>query len=217
MSIDKVIHDRKTLKLRVDPDSPLPVSKGADFKRTIDELIRVAGAAPFHHQSHEGQRHEKLKGIEPWRFHAMDAATCRKLLSHLKKGEPVKSSLGILQMLAAADAMILATWLPEPNRSKSRKYYPNVKNMEHIAATGAAIQNLLLSATDKGIINYWSSGGCLRKPKVLEFIGIPGHEILLGAIFLFPDTEEDGVEKKPGKNRAGRTDSTHWMDWLSFS
>lgn len=217
MRIDEVIRSRKTLKVRVDPEAALPVKKDKAFKNSVEELIELAGSAPFHHHSHEDQRQKELKGIEPWRFHAMDSKTCRELLGHLKKGVPVKSSEGILQMLATADALILVNWLPEPNNSPNRKYYPNVKNMEHIAATGAAIQNLLLAATERGIINYWSSGGCLRKPKVLEFLGVPAHEILLGAIFLFPDTDGDQIIKKTGKNRADRSDKSGWMNWLSLS
>ncbi len=58
--------------------------------------------------------------------------------------------------------------------------------MEHIAAASAAIQNLLLAATARGISNYWSSGGVLRSAQVFQQLGIPRQQILLGAIFLFP-------------------------------
>ncbi|MBO6584883.1 MAG: nitroreductase family protein [Gracilimonas sp.] len=216
MNTEEAIQKRRTLKLRANPDEPLPVTKGADFNKTIERLIELAGQAPFHYQSAESHQKKKLTGAEPWRFHVLDGDSCRHLLKSLKKDEPMKASDGIKQMLAAADALILSTWLPERPRSLSRKFHPNVKNMEHIAATGAAIQNLLLAATAKGITNYWSSGGCLRKPKVMEFLGIPKQEILLGAVFLFPDEYPDSVQTKPGKNTDARGNLTDYMEWVKL-
>ncbi|MDR9417665.1 nitroreductase family protein [Gracilimonas sp.] len=216
MHTDQSIRTRKTLKVRVDPQNPLPVTKGDEFKRTIEQLIELAGQAPFHYTSPEKQRSEKLSGAEPWRFHAIDGFNCRELLEALKDERPMKSSDGIKQMLAAADALILGTWLPERNRRPGRKFHPNVKNMEHIAATGAAIQNLLLAATDRGLNAYWSSGGCLRKPKVLDFLGIPKHEILLGAIFIFPADIPESAHTKTGKNADQRGELEDFMDWVKI-
>ena len=196
MNIEDAIKSRRTFKLKADSDNPLPVIKGEAFKSEIERLIELAGQAPFHYQSTDTNRTENLRGAEPWRFHVLDGNTCRQLLESFKKDKPMKASDGIKQMLAAADALMLATWLPEKSRKLTRRFHPNVKNMEHIAATGAAIQNLLLAATSEGITNYWSSGGCLRKPKVLEFLGIPKKEILLGAVFLFPDEYPESVQTK---------------------
>lgn len=117
-------------------------------------------------------------------------------------------------MLAAADALILTTWLPEPSRKKTQTFYPSLKNMEHIAAAGAAIQNLLLAATSKGINAYWSSGGILRKPKSLRYLGIPDDQIILGAIFIFPDNYPDSVKIKTGKNAGKRSEIREFMQWI---
>ncbi|MDZ7805944.1 MAG: nitroreductase family protein [Gracilimonas sp.] len=214
MKIEDAIRTRRTFKLRANPEYPLPVTKGDDYRKTIEELIELAAQAPFHHESPEKQRSKTLKGSEPWRFHAIDGTGCRRLLEALIDEKPVKSTDGIKQMLAAADTLILGTWIPEKSRKKGRKFHPNVKNMEHIAATGAAIQNLLLASTDRGINAYWSSGGCLRKPKVLKYLGIPKHEILLGAIFLFPNEFPESVQTKTGKNADNRGGLSDYMDWV---
>ncbi|MEQ8524224.1 nitroreductase family protein [Gracilimonas sp.] len=216
MKIEEAIQNRRTLKLRANPEDPLPVTKGEEFKRVIEELIKLAGKAPFHYRSAETHRKQNLAGAEPWRFHVLDGNTCRKLLEIFNQDKPMKASEGIKQMLAAADALILSTWLPERSRSLSRKFHPNVKNMEHIAATGAAIQSLLLAATSRGITNYWSSGGCLRKPKVLEFLGIPKQEILLGAVFLFPDEYPESVQTKTGKNVEAKGELKDYMEWVEL-
>ncbi|MEX0723022.1 MAG: nitroreductase family protein [Gracilimonas sp.] len=214
MTTKDAIQARKTLKVRVDPENPLPITKSEQFRAEIEELISLAGKAPFHYESPEAQRSGKLNGAEPWRFHALDSESCRKLLRSLNAEKPMKAPEGIRQMLAAADGLTLTTWLPERTRKLSRKFHPNLKNMEHIAATGAAIQNLLLAATEKGINAYWSSGGILRKPKMLEFLSIPDHEILLGAIFLFPDEIPVHAETKTGKNVDKRGDLGDFMEWI---
>ncbi|MBD3617191.1 MAG: nitroreductase family protein [Gracilimonas sp.] len=214
MTTEESIRSRKTLKLRANPDNPLPVTKGKDFKKTIEELIELAGKAPFHYESAKGQRSYKLIGNEPWRFHVLDGESCRIFLKALKQEKPMKAPEGIKQMLAASDALILATWLPERSRKLSRKFHPNLKNMEHIAATGAAIQNLILAATSRGVNAYWSSGGIIRKPKVLEFLGIPNHEILLGAVFLFPDEFPESVDTQSGMNADKRGEAGDFMDWI---
>ena len=217
MTTDESIRARKTLKLRGDPESPLPVTKGEKFKQTLKELIELAGKAPFHYESSEDQRKGALKGIEPWRFHVLDGESCRSFLGSLNQEIPMKAPEGIRQMLAAADALILATWLPERSQKLSRRFHPNLKNMEHIAATGAAIQNLLLAATSRGINAYWSSGGIIRKSKTLEFLGIPKHEILLGAVFLFPNKYQDQVETKTGKNADNRGEIGDFMQWIEVA
>lgn len=216
MKTDDTIRARKTLKVRVDPKKPLPVTKGEDFKKTMEELMALAGQAPFHYESAKEQRSGNLQGTEPWRFHAFDGVNCRNLLKAFNADKPQKAPEGIKQMLAAADGLIITTWLPERTRKLSRKFHPNLKNMEHIAATSAAIQNLLLAATSRGINAYWSSGGIMRKTKVLEFMGIPKHEILLGAIFLFPDEIPESAQTKTGKNADKRGEIGDYMDWVEM-
>ena len=214
-STEQTILSRRTIKLKADENNPLPINSSETFKKDVEELIELAGKAPFHYTCNEFYQNEnELTGKEPWRFHTLDSKSCRNLLEILKAGKVVKSSEGIRQMLAAADALVLVTWLPERPASQSKKFYPNVKNMEHIAATGAAIQNLLLAATEKGITNYWSSGGILRRPQVFEMLGIPTQEILLGAVFLFPDPEKAKAEIITGKNRELRSGKEKWMEWV---
>lgn len=215
MTTDEAIKQRRTRKLRADISQPLPVKTDEKFRRLMEEIISLAGRAPFHHQS-EARHRTQLDGPEPWRFYALDTAACRTLLENYKQQNPCKCSEGTMQMLAAADGLILSYWLPEKNPDTARKFYPNITNQEHIAATAAAIQNMLLAATARGINIYWSSGGCLRKDKTQAFLGIPEEEILLGAVFLFPDDYSVTTEVKPGKNHDIRTSPEHWMRWLGL-
>jgi nitroreductase len=210
MNINEAIKSRRTIKVRVDENKPLP-SEGPDLSQTLDELIETAGWAPFHYPCNE-KHQQDLSGIEPWRFYIVDRAGCRTLLERFQNRDPLPAPEGLAQMLAAADAMVIATWLPDPaDEDDKQMFKPTARNMEHIAAASAACQNFLLAATAKGLTNYWSSGGVIRQPRVFESLGIPTNQILLGTLFLFPD-----MEGKPGKNRELRSAPSAWSQKLDL-
>ena len=137
----------------------------------------------------------------------MDGATCNVLAAKLKALDPSPGK--ILNMLWAAELLIITTWLPdvfgvqpEERIMEPLPFVGNLRNMEHIAATSAAIQNMLLGATTEGYPNYWSSGGILRQEYARNMLHISMKEVMLGAVFIFPkDAEERAEEIKPGKLR----------------
>ncbi len=215
--VEQAIRSRATIKVMAETDLPV-----RPMRSIVEQLIATAGWAPFHRpcdSSH--QANNMLSGIEPWRMHALDAQGCRELRRRL----PVENAGKLPTMLAAADALIQVTWLPNPvtaestNAANSRGepilFTPTVENMEHIAATAAAIQNLLLSATSLGIRNYWSSGGLLREPQVFQWLSIPSAEILLGSIFLFGPPQSDAIEVG-SKLRDKRSELKQWMRWVEL-
>lgn len=87
--------------------------------------------------------------------------------------------------------------------------------MEHLAAASSAVQNILLGATSKEIPNYWSSGGVLREKSFFDYLGIPEIEILLGAVFLFPQDTKD-AEVKNGTNRKDAGNIDHFWNKLTI-
>jgi nitroreductase len=210
MHTDDAIRNRRTEKVLSNTDLPV-----RDIRSTVDSLLGLAGCAPFHRACEDLHREGVLNGIEPWRFYSFDADSCRKLKGII----PTENAGKIPSMLASADALILATWLPNVGQAepigKERGFVANHFNMEHIAAASAAIQNLLLAATARGISNYWSSGGVLRLPSVFERLDIPTTQILLGAIFLFPK-EFGQSELATSKLRESRRPPTAWSRWISI-
>ena len=211
VKVDDAILQRRTEKVLA--ASNLPIS---DCSSTVNELLNLAGKAPFHRACEDAHRRSSsLEGIEPWRFYALSASDCRQLRLRI----PRENAGKIPAMLAAADALIMVTWLPngsQPQSSGEDPEFPlTLTNMEHIAATAAAIQNLLLAATARGISNYWSSGGVLRSPRVFEMLKIPAIEILLGAIFLFPQEYAD-AELVTSKMRSMRTPPQQWSRWVTL-
>lgn len=208
---------RKTTKVMFDPDNPAAPDTDRD---TIESLVAVAGWAPFHKPAHRSHW-RGTRTIEPWRFHLADAATCRRLIGFVQThAEKVGR---VPQMLAAAEALLLATWLPNPpEQDKEREgegetgfdglFEPTMANMEHIAAASAAVQSFLLAATERGLTTYWSSGGYLRDAATFDFLGIPAEQILLGAVFVFPN---DGGERIPGGLRDKRSERAAWSRWVT--
>ncbi len=211
MHTDDAIRNRCTEKVLSDTDLPTE-----NHVAIVNELLSLAGMAPFHRACEDHHRIGGLTGIEPWRFYAMDAKDCRKLALRI----PLENAGKIPAMLRAADALILATWLPNAGRHKAMGDEPGFEltlaNVEHLAAASAAIQNLLLAATARGISNYWSSGGVLRLPIVLEQLGISTNELVLGAIFLFPK-EIGSAERVTSKLREHRQPKEKWSRWIQVS
>ena len=180
---ERLAADRKTIKVMAREDFPL-----SDDRQLIERLLSCAGRAPFHKAcSPEHRQPGGLEALEPWRFYAVDSLGCRRLRGII---ESLEAAGKIPAMLAAARALILATWLPNPASSPpsvdSEHFEATVANAEHIAATAAAVQSLLLAATAARVASYWSSGGVLRSPDVLQQLRIPCNQRLLGAVFPFP-------------------------------
>ncbi len=211
---------RRTTKVMFDPGNPSAPETDRD---TIESLVALAGWAPFHKPAHR-DHWRGTRTIEPWRFYLADAATCRRLIGFVEAGAERPGR--VPQMLAAAQALVLATWLPNPPErppadaeagprpepAAGGLFEPTMANMEHVAAAGAAVQSFLLAATERGLTTYWSSGGYLRDPATFDYLGIPAGQILLGAVFVFPG---DGGERIPGGLRDKRSDRSAWSRWVA--
>lgn len=211
-SVADILTARKTTKVMFDPENPAAPETDRD---TIESLIGLAGWAPFHKPAHR-VHWRGTRTIEPWRFYLADAETCRRLIGFVQAGAEKPGR--VPQMLAAAQALVLATWLPNPperdgeGQDAEGLFEPTMANMEHIAAASAAVQSFLLASTERGLTTYWSSGGYLRDAATFDFLGIPTRQILLGAVFVFPN---DGGERIPGGLRDKRSERAAWSNWVT--
>ncbi len=232
-TVDKIIRQRCTSKYLADEPLNSKLSRA-----TIEEVIEAANFGPVHLTASKVHRSGEDDSILPWRFYVLQAGDCRSLRDLLiSRGDGSK----VPNMLAAASALIQVTWLPNPLETNSqigvdpgvaadtethievdgssnlqdRLYDATIENMEHIAAASAAVQNMLLAATVRGIPTYWSSGGALRKADVFSWLEIPQREMLLGSVFLFPE-DETGARVVPGKLRDKRGGTENWVKWVEF-
>lgn len=210
-AVDQIIQTRKSVKALGDVDNVPDIPAG--FFAEVQAAMQVAGWAPFHFTAHESHLERAMNSPVPWRFYALDQANCLRLINALLEHPDMTltKSTGILRMIASYGALVLVTWLPEPESNEQEAARAALKNPEHIAATAAAIQNLLLAATARDMDSYWSSGGVLREQVCFELCGIPPQERLLGAVFLAPEMPADREGVKPGKLREERGAPEQWM------
>ena len=211
VAVDQIIQARKSVKMLGDVDDVPQIPAG--FFGEVQDAMKVAGWAPFHFTAHDSHLNDAMDSLVPWRFYALDQQNCLRLIDALLEHPETSltKSSGILRMIAAYGALVLVTWLPEPEGNEQEAARAALKNPEHIAATAAATQNLLLAATARNMDSYWSSGGVLREKACFELCGIPAQERLLGSIFLAPQMDVEGRDVRPGKLREQRGNPKQWM------
>jgi len=223
--VDKVIRARHTRKVMLSPEklAETSVAWNEQHAQALRTMIEGAAWAPFHRRSHEDtHRQGELDSVVPWRFHVLDKTACLALLDFLHRkveqdADPRWARAWqskIKNMLCACGALVQATWLPDPAEQGDVPQLTD-NNVEHIAATGAAIQNLLLAAEARAWRSYWSSGGILRDPEVFDYLGIGQNESLLGSVFLTPE-ETEGATLIHGGLREQRGDVGSWSRWVQL-
>ncbi len=60
---------------------------------------------------------------------------------------------------------------------------PNIPAVEELAAASAAVQNMLLSATARGVASFWSTGGMTLRPPMKDALGLGEHDQVLGMLY----------------------------------
>ena len=192
-----LIKERKTDKILSDSQLQIAPDHQEKFDTIVRECVVTSGMAPFHYPS--------SKEIpEPWRAYLLWNQQTNEIADMLTQEWKIESKEP--QLANACSALILVTWVSE----KSEGDNAEMKEVEHIAAASAYIQNLLLMLTSYQIKNYWSSGGLFRGEKMFEHLKIPKGEKLLGAIFAqYPDSECPDQVVKTGSLRELRT-----TDWI---
>jgi nitroreductase len=211
--LSQTIKARATAKVLCPPETPL--TPQLQDQALLEAMLFDAAQAPFHLPASPEHR-EALISPLPFRFYALNAQSCRALMAYLLAHEPTAGK--ITHMLAACDYLVLTTWLPDPAQTplpNGHTFEGSLRNQEHLAASGAAIQNLLLLATEQGWQTYWSSGGVLGNEAQFSKFGISDSELLLGAIFLFPQNTENATVM-PGALRDKRGSFTDFGRWIAF-
>lgn len=82
-----------------------------------------------------------------------------------------------------------------------------IPEVEEIAASACAVQNMHLTATALGIAGYWSSGGMTYHPGMKKILGLSESEKCLGFFYL---GKFDGPWPA-GKRRTNGLDKVKWV------
>ena len=162
---DHVIRARRTVK---------SFTGVAVARADLDALLDAARWAPTHRLT------------QPWRYAVLDQAAISRLAAFLQAtpsisavpdpGKGAAKLAKLLDRLPGLGAMIQATWVRDAD--------PDIDLEEHAAAS-AALQNLLLAATARGIASFWNSSAALSHSETLRWCGIDtNREGFLGSVWL---------------------------------
>lgn len=61
---------------------------------------------------------------------------------------------------------------------------PKIPEVEEVAATACAVENLWLAATAQNIAVYWGSGGMTYTPAMQDYLGLRDEDKVLGFLYL---------------------------------
>ncbi len=160
---------------------------GVPPRSLIEQMLEAARWAPTHHQT------------EPWRFFVLQGAA-REALGAVM-GELAADGIGDVAERQVAHARAAAKPLRAPYViavAVEPSEAPNVFEVEEIAATAAATQNMLLAAHALGLAAMWRTGAVAYEPAIREFFGLSGRATVLGFVYVgFPAMPSPVRQRRP--------------------
>ena len=163
---------------------------------TIVELLSNADWAPTHAYT------------EPWRFIVIGHSRVKEFASrhanlyqqHTDPNTFTPEKFNKLISLGENVSHIIIAWM---RRIPTKK----IPVIEEISATAAAIQNLLLSATSKGIAAFWSTSGLTHHKALKDEFKLGEEDLVLGIIYL-------GYSDEPFKEGNRMIPLSEKIEWL---
>jgi nitroreductase len=163
---------------------------------TVNRLLSLAHWAPTHGRT------------EPWYFFVYSGAAKQKFgedhasmywenTAEDKRQEATSEKLR--HNVDNASHLVIAVM----KRGENAK----IPVVEEVAATAAAIQNLLLGATALGIASFWSSGGMTHNQALKDHLRLQADDIVMGLIFL-------GHTDEPAKEGVRNKQINEKVEWL---
>jgi nitroreductase len=162
----------------------------------ITDLLNLAHWAPTHGRT------------EPWRFkvYANEGVStfCEAHAALYKTNTDPEvfttAKFENLQKLGSQTSHIIGVYM-------QRQVPAKIPLVEEIAATSAAIQNILLGAEALGISALWSTGGMTHHPALKSFWGLADEDVVMGLLYLGYSNEPAA----PGKRNGTAAEKTSWI------
>ncbi len=186
--LQNIIQNRRSVKPAL-----LNGQKIADEQ--IRSLLELANWAPTHGRT------------EPWRFVVFSGETIAKFsadhaaLYKNNTPEDKYTEAKYEGLLHTADnaSHVIAVYMKRLPEAK-------IPVVEDIAATAAAVQNILLGAEALGIAVLWSTGGMVHNPAMKTYFGLDQEDVMMGLLYM-GHTNEPAVE---GKRRSSGEEKSTW-------
>lgn len=180
MDVLEAIHSRHS-QGKVKPD---PVSRDI-----IEKLLDAAVQAPNHYK------------VRPWRFVVLTGEGLKKLGDVMAASQQERhpefppEAFDKCRALPSRAPLIIAVGVDKPTEAK-------VLEIENVAATAAAIQNLLLAAHALGLGAKWRTSEWARDSKVKEFLGFTPDQPVIGFIYLgYPEFTTEPSQRPSFEDR----------------
>ena len=184
MDVFEAIHNRHS-QGKVKPD-PVP-------RELIEKLLDAAAQAPNHYK------------VRPWRFVVLTGDGLNQLGDVMAASQQARhpefppEAFEKCRTVPLRAPVVIAVGVDKPGEAK-------VLEIENVAASAAAIQNLLLAAHGMGLGAKWRTGEWARDPMVKNFLGFEPDQHIIG--FIYVGYPEFMAELTP---RPSFEDRTVWM------
>lgn len=161
----------------------------------IEMLLEAAVAAPNHHLT------------EPWRFIVLTGEALDSFGDAWARGteRQGKGPEGIREKAHRAPVIIVLVGAP-------KTHLPKVVEVEEHHALGAALQNILLAAHDRGLAAMVRTGPAVDLEEVRRYLGLGENELVVGFVYVgFPPP---GYDRKTPKRKSA-AEVTEWRGWTT--
>jgi nitroreductase len=163
MELFDAIASRSTAKSLTGP-GPTPTQ--------IARLLQAADHAPDHGR------------LKPWRFVAVDGAERESFANAVAQSRRDQNPAFTDEQMELEREKIRRS----PNILVAgcvvRKDIPKVPEIEQVIATGAAVENLLLAATELGIGTMWKTGAAAYSTRVKAALGFTADDHIVAILHL---------------------------------
>jgi len=165
-TLSEIVKNRRSIK-------PTQLNGSVIPDEQVEQLLELANWAPTHGNT------------QPWKFfvYANDAARkfCHEHAELYKRHVTPEnfqqaSYDKIIQNGEHASHIIVAVM--------QRGNLPKIPVLEEVAASSAAIQNILLGATALDIASFWSTGGLAHSPVLKNYLQLREEDVVMGILFL---------------------------------
>jgi len=153
---------------------PAAMDAGREVSREVLlEILEDAHRAPTHGLT------------QPWRFQVFTGAARARLADGLRKiydqvtpitarNEEKRAKLGVGPRLAPVVIAVAARVAPNGR----------IPEIEEIMATACAVENLLLSAHERGLGSFWSTPSAAMSAEFAGWLGLDATHRMLGLVYL---------------------------------
>ena len=187
--IETTIGQRRTVK-------PAEMNGKVIPDELIDQLLQLADWAPTHGRT------------EPWRFIVFGNGRIKQFAEdhanmyrdNVPPERYKQATFDNLSRAADGASHVIVAYM-------KRGSNPNIPEMEEVAATACAIQNLLLGATANNIGSFWSTGGMALQPSMQQYLGLREEDKVLAMIYLGYSDQP----AKEGKRTVSLSEKVKWM------